>query len=41
MYQRLEKQGLRPKHANPVKDIGPELDEAKLNAYFERVKTRD
>jgi hypothetical protein len=39
-YQWLEERGGRPRRRNEA-DLGPELDEAKLDAYFERVKTRD
>lgn len=39
-YAWLEKRGMRPRRRNRA-DLGPELDESKLNAYFERVKTED
>ena len=40
VYRWLDKRGMRPRRRNEA-NLGPDLDEAKLNAYFERVKTRD
>lgn len=40
VYDSIERRGRRRPVANVV-DIGPDLDETRLNAYFDRVKTWD